>query len=65
LDPYAFTDIAATITEGTQMSKTTSEITDNAIEPVDKGTGFLFWGWILVTLLNLGMVSVSLAVFAP
>ncbi len=47
------------------MSKTTSEITDNAIEPVDKGTGFLFWGWIVVTLLNLGMVGISLAIFAP
>ncbi len=47
------------------MSKTTSEITDNAIEPVDKGAGLLFWGWIVVTILNIGMVSISLAMFAP
>jgi hypothetical protein len=47
------------------MSRITSEIADNAGEPVDKGTGFLFWGWIVVTLLNLGMVTVSLAIFAP
>ncbi|HEX9275326.1 MAG TPA: hypothetical protein VGA51_02870 [Casimicrobiaceae bacterium] len=47
------------------MAKTTSEISDDAIQPIDKGTGFLFWGWIVVTLLNLGMVSVSLAFFAP
>ena len=47
------------------MSKTSSEITDNAIEPVDKGTGVLFWGWMVVTLLNIGMVSISLAIFAP
>ena len=46
------------------MGKTTSE-TNDAIQPIDKGTGVLFWGWILVTLLNLGMVSVSLAMFAP
>lgn len=47
------------------MSKTTSEITDNAIEPVEKGTDVLFWGWIVVTILNIGMVSISLAIFAP
>ena len=47
------------------MVKTTSEVNDNAIQPADKGTGFLFWGWIVVTILNLGMVSVSLAIFAP
>ncbi len=38
---------------------------DHALEPVDRGTDFLFWGWIVVALLNLGMVSVSLALFAP
>ena len=47
------------------MAKMTSEIDGDALRPADSGTGFLFWGWILVTLLNLGMVSVSLAVFAP
>ncbi len=47
------------------MAKATSEISDDPIQPIDKGTGFLFWGWIVVTLLNLGMVSVSLAFFAP
>ena len=47
------------------MEKTTSETNDNAIQPIDTGTGILFWGWMVVTLLNLGMVSVSLAMFAP
>ena len=47
------------------MSKTTSEITGNAIEPIDKGADVLFWGWMVVTLLNIGMVSISLAIFAP
>ena len=47
------------------MPDNTSEITDNAIAPIDKGTGFLFWGWIVVALLNLGMVTASLAIFAP
>ena len=47
------------------MAKMTSEIDDDALRPADRGTGFLFWGWMVVTLLNLGMVSVSLAVFAP
>jgi len=50
---------------GLVMAKMTSEIDGDALRPADSGTGFLFWGWILVTLLNLGMVSVSLAVFAP
>lgn len=47
------------------MTKATTEMGDDARPPADTGTGFLFWGWIVVTLLNLGMVSVSLAVFAP
>lgn len=47
------------------MAKTTSEINDDAPKPVDRGTGVLFWGWIVVTALNLGMVTVSLAMFAP
>jgi len=47
------------------MAKTTSEINDDAAQPPGRGTGFLFWGWIVVTLVNLGVVAVSLAVFAP
>ena len=47
--------------DGLIMEKTNAY----ALEPVDRGTDFLFWGWIVVTLLNLGMVSVSLALFAP
>jgi hypothetical protein len=31
----------------------------------EEGSGLLFWGWIIVSVLNLGMVSVSLALFAP
>jgi hypothetical protein len=38
---------------------------DGAPEPIDRGTGFLFWGWILVAVLNLGMVSAALGLFAP
>jgi hypothetical protein len=48
-----------------EMTRATSEIGDDAPRPADTGTGLLFWGWIVVTLLNLGMVSVSLAIFAP
>ena len=47
------------------MAIMTSETDDDALQPADSGTGILFWGWIVVALLNLGMVSVSLAVFAP
>lgn len=47
------------------MANMTSEINDDAVQPAGRGTGFLFWGWIVVTLLNLGMVTVSLAIFAP
>ncbi len=47
------------------MTSADSEIGDGALRDADSGTGFLLWGWIIVTLLNLGMVSVSLAFFAP
>ena len=47
------------------MTSEHSEIDNDTFSPADRGTGFLFWGWIVVTLLNLGMVSVSLAIFAP
>jgi hypothetical protein len=47
------------------MAKTSSEISDDALQSADNGTGILFWGWIVVALLNLGMVTVSLAMFAP
>lgn len=47
------------------MTNATSETGDEALKPADTGTGFLFWGWIIVALLNLVMVSVSLAIFAP
>lgn len=47
------------------MAKTTSEISGNALSAADTGTGLLFWGWIVVSLLNVGMVGVSLAIFAP
>jgi hypothetical protein len=48
-----------------EMTRPTSEMGDDAPRPADNGTSLLFWGWIVVTLLNLGMVSVSLLVFAP
>jgi hypothetical protein len=41
------------------------EWNDGGPTPVDRGAGFLFWGWIVVALLNLGMVTVALALFAP
>jgi len=47
------------------MTKPNAEIGGDTLPPADRGTGFLFWGWIVVTLLNLVMVSVSLAIFAP
>jgi hypothetical protein len=43
------------------MAQTTSQISGDA----DTGTGFLLWGWIVVSVLNLGMVIASLALFAP
>jgi hypothetical protein len=46
------------------MAKKIAEIDDDA-RSADRGTGLLFWGWIVVTALNLGMVTVSLAMFAP
>ena len=33
--------------------------------PPEKGAGFLFWGWIVVTVVNLTMIVVALALFAP
>lgn len=47
------------------MTRATFKIGDDVPGADETGTGFLLWGWIIVTLLNLGMVSVSLAVFAP
>jgi len=47
------------------MTKPNSEIGGDTLPHADRGTGLLFWGWIIVTLLNLGMVTVSLAIFAP
>lgn len=43
----------------------TSEIDGDTLQPADRGTGFLLWGWIAVAVLNLAMVTVSLAMFAP
>jgi hypothetical protein len=47
------------------MTKPSSEIGGDTLPHADRGTGFLFWGWIVVALLNLVMVSVALAIFAP
>jgi hypothetical protein len=47
------------------MAKATSHANEAAVPAADEGTGFLLWGWIVVTLLNLGMVTASLALFAP
>jgi hypothetical protein len=47
------------------MAKATAHGNEAAPPSADYGTGFLFWGWIVVTLLNLGMVTASLALFAP
>jgi len=47
------------------MGKAASRTDDSAIRPAERGTGLLFWGWIAVAALNLGMVSASLALFAP
>jgi len=47
------------------MRNATPEIDDVAPPLDDRGTGLLFWGWIVVTLLNLGMVSLALTFFAP
>lgn len=46
------------------MADNTAE-NESATTQAEKGTGFLLWGWVIVTILNLGMVSVSLAIFAP
>jgi hypothetical protein len=47
------------------MTIPSSEMGGDTLPHADRGTGLLFWGWIVVTLLNLVMVSVSLAIFAP
>jgi hypothetical protein len=47
------------------MAKVTSESNNDAIQQEERGTEFLFWGWIAVAALNLGMVGASLALFAP
>lgn len=47
------------------MTRPTSKTDEAAFQPAERGTGFLFWGWIVVTALNLGMVTIALAMFAP
>ncbi len=44
------------------MDKTTKE---NLSQSTEKGAGFLLWGLIAVTVLNLGMIFGSLVLFAP
>jgi hypothetical protein len=44
---------------------TRATIGDDALPPAERGTGLLFWGWIIVTVLNLVMVTVALTIFAP
>ena len=51
--------------KGLMMTEANSSIGDDTLPPADRGTGFLFWGWRGVTLLNLGMVGVAWAIFAP
>ncbi len=38
---------------------------ENLSQSTEKGAGFLFWGLIFVTVLNLSMILGSLALFAP
>lgn len=38
---------------------------ETSSQPSEKGEGFLFWGLIFVTALNVGMVLWSLNLFAP
>jgi hypothetical protein len=47
------------------MTQPTSKTDEAALQPAEGGTGFLFWGWIVVAALNLGMVTIALAMFAP
>jgi hypothetical protein len=47
------------------MTRAASKTDKPLSRPADDGTGFLFWGWIVVTALNLGMVTIALAMFAP
>jgi hypothetical protein len=50
---------------GLIMTRPTSKADRAAFPPAEEGTGFLFWGWIVVTALNLAMVTIALAMFAP
>ena len=47
------------------MTLSTSKTDRAAFPPAEQGTGFLFWGWIVVTALNLAMVTLALVMFAP
>jgi hypothetical protein len=45
--------------------KESTALEDSLSQPAEKGAGFLLWGWVIVTVLNLGMIITSLALFAP
>jgi hypothetical protein len=47
------------------MKKDLPEPASSSEHAAGEQTGFLFWGWLAVSILNLGMVGLSLAFFAP
>ncbi len=40
-------------------------VKENSLQPAERGAGFLLWGWVFVTILNMAMVIGSVAIFGP
>lgn len=47
------------------MAEKTTAVEKSLPQPDEKGTGFLLWGWVFVTILNMAMVIGALALFGP
>ncbi len=50
---------------GENTAQESGRVKEDLSQPTEKGTSFLIWGLIFVTVLNLGMVFGALALFAP
>lgn len=48
-----------------KTGKEPGEVQEELPRPTERGAGFLLWGLIFVTVLNLGMIIGALAWFAP
>ncbi len=47
------------------MAEKATAVEKDLPQPDEKGTFFLLWGWVFVTILNMTMVIGALALYGP